>query len=42
MVRVWSKPNGLPMAITNCPTRSLDESPSVTGTSRSAGAFTCT
>ena len=38
VVSVRSRPNGLPMAYTRCPTRSPLESPITTGSSRFAGA----
>jgi hypothetical protein len=40
-VRVWSNPNGFPMAKHRCPTRSLDDCPNLTGRSSSIGALTC-
>ena len=40
MVSVWSKPKGLPIARTCCPTRSARDSPSATGRSACFGALT--
>mmetsp|Transcript_45013 Transcript_45013/g.113957 ORF Transcript_45013/g.113957 Transcript_45013/m.113957 type:complete len:228 (+) Transcript_45013:182-865(+) len=42
VVRVWSKPKGLPIARHSCPTRRLLEAPSCTGRSASGGALTFT
>ena len=40
VVSVRSNPKGLPMARQACPTRTAEESPSVTGRSRETGALT--
>ena len=41
VVRVWSRPKGLPMANTFCPTCRSCDSPTVIGRSLSAGAVIC-